>query len=82
MAIRVTLAVEMAKRGMRSRDLARALGITEANMSLLRNGKVRGLRLETLGALCRILECQPGDLLVHERDEAGAAVQAKDLTRR
>ncbi len=66
MTIRVTLSVVMAKRGMRSRDLARTLGITEANMSLLKTGKVRGVRLETLDALCRILECQPGDLLMRE----------------
>lgn len=72
MTVRVTLAVVMAKRGMRSRDLARTLGITEANMSLLKTGKVRGVRLETLDALCRILECQPGDLLMHERDEDDA----------
>lgn len=72
MTVRVTLAVVMAKRGMRSRDLARTLGITDSNMSLLKTGKVRGVRLETLDALCRILECQPGDLLMHERDEDDA----------
>ena len=68
MGVRVTLAVVMAERGVRSRDLARALGITEANMSLLKTGKVRGVRLDTLDALCRILKCQPADILAHEPD--------------
>lgn len=75
MAVRVTLAVVMAKRGVRSRELAQALGITEANMSLLKTGKVRGVRLDTMDALCRFLECQPADILAHEPDD-GVADQA------
>jgi len=63
MAIVVRLDVMMARRKVRSNALARAIGITEANLSLLKSGKVKGLRFSTLGAICRVLECQPGDLL-------------------
>lgn len=62
----------MAERGMRGRDLARLVGITEANLSLLRNGRVKGMRFETLSALCRHLDCQPGDLLRWEEGEEEA----------
>ena len=53
----------MAQRKIRSKDLARAIGITEANLSLLKRGKVKGVRFETLAAICRYLQCQPGDIL-------------------
>lgn len=68
MPIVVTLDVMLAKRKMRSKDLAARIGITEANLSLLKSGKVKGVRFETLGALCDALECQPADLLtfIHE----------------
>lgn len=59
----VRLDVILALRKMTSRDLARAVGITEQNISLLRSGKVKGVRFETLAKICAILECQPGDLL-------------------
>jgi putative transcriptional regulator len=59
----VRLDVILALRKMKSRDLARAVGITEQNISLLRSGKVKGVRFETLAKICAILECQPGDLL-------------------
>ena len=72
MPIRVTLDRIMAERGMRGRDLARLVGITEANLSLLRNGRVKGMRFETLSALCRHLDCQPGDLLTWEEGEEEA----------
>lgn len=62
----VTLDVMLARRKMRSKDLAKRIGITEANLSLLKSGKVKGVRFETLAALCRELECQPGDLLTAE----------------
>ena len=68
MPIRVTLDVMLARRKMTARDLATAIGITEANLSLLRTGKVRGLRFRTLAAICRELQCQPGDLLAYEPD--------------
>ena len=58
----------LAKRKMRSRELAEAIGITEQNVSLLKSGKVRGVRFETLEKICAALDCQPGDLLEYVRD--------------
>ena len=69
MAIVLRLDVIMARRKMRSNVLARAIGITEANLSLLKSGKVKGLRFSTLEAICRVLECQPGDILEFVPDE-------------
>lgn len=66
MPIRVTLDRVLAQRGLRARDVARRIGITEANLSLLRTGKVKGVRFQTLAALCALLDCQPGDILVWE----------------
>ena len=63
MPIVVNLDVMLAKRKMRSRELAERIGITEQNLSLLKSGKVRGVRFETLSAICEALECQPGELL-------------------
>jgi putative transcriptional regulator len=63
MAIVVNLDVMLAKRKMRSKELAEIIGITEANLSLLKSGKVKGVRFETLDKICAALECQPGDLL-------------------
>ena len=63
MPIIVRLDVALAQRKMRSKDLAARIGITEQNLSLLRSGKVKGVRFETLEKICMILECQPGDLL-------------------
>ncbi|AWZ02176.1 MAG: helix-turn-helix transcriptional regulator [Rhodobiaceae bacterium] len=68
MPISVTLDVMLAKRKMRSKDLAARIGITEANLSLLKSGKVKGVRFETLAALCNALECQPADLLIYETE--------------
>ena len=77
MPIVVTLDVMLARRKMRSRELAERVGITEANLSLLKSGKVRGVRFDTLARICTVLQCQPGDLLVHapgpEPDPSGAA---------
>ncbi len=64
MPITVTLDVMLAKRKMRSKDLAAHVGITEANLSLLKSGKVKGVRFETLAAICEALQCQPADLLI------------------
>ena len=63
MPIVVHLDVMLAKRKMRSRELAEIVGITEQNISLLKSGKVRGVRFETLARICEVLQCQPGDLL-------------------
>ena len=59
----VNLDVMLAKRKMRSKELAERIGITEANLSLLKSSKVKGVRFETLDKICAALECQPGDLL-------------------
>ena len=66
MAIVVTLDVMLARRKMRAKDLAVHIGISETNLSLLRSGKVKGVRFETLEKLCSALECKPGDLLDYE----------------
>ena len=63
MPIIVRLDVVMARRKVRSNVLARAIGISETNLSLLKSGKVRGLRLATLDAICRYLDCAPADIL-------------------
>lgn len=63
MPIVVNLDVMLARRKMRSRELAEHVGITEQNISLLKSGKVRGVRFDTLGRICEVLQCQPGDLL-------------------
>ncbi len=68
MPIVVNLDVMLARRKMRSKVLANRIGITEANLSLLKNGKVRGIRFATLEAICQALECQPGDILVYESE--------------
>ena len=67
MAIVVRLDVMLALRKARSRDLAAHIGITETNLSLLKSGRVKGIRFETLDAICDYLDCQPGDLLAYER---------------
>jgi putative transcriptional regulator len=56
----------LARRKVRSKELAEAIGITESNLSLLKSGKVRGIRFSTLEAICAYLDCQPGDLLEYE----------------
>lgn len=63
MTIVVNLDVMLARRKMRSRELAERVGITEQNISLLKSGKVRGVRFDTLAAICEVLDCQPGDIL-------------------
>jgi putative transcriptional regulator len=69
MAIIVNLDVMLAKKKMRSKDLAEAIGITEQNLSILKTGKAKALRFSTLQAICRALECQPGDLLAYEQGD-------------
>jgi len=63
MRIVVTLDIMLARRKMRAKELAERIGITEANLSLLRTGKVKGVRFETLAKLCEALDCKPGELL-------------------
>lgn len=68
MAIITNLDVMMAKRKVRLKDLAARIGISETNLSLLKNGKVRGIRYQTLEAICQELNCQPGDILEYRPD--------------
>lgn len=69
MEIIVNLDVMMAKRKVSSKELAKSVGITEANLSLLKRGKVKGVRFETLAAICSYLSCQPGDILEFRAQE-------------
>lgn len=68
MRIIVNLDVMLAKRKMKMKDLAKAIGIAEQNLSLIKTGKVKGIRFETLMKICDVLECQPGDLLEFSRE--------------
>ncbi|MDC9622173.1 helix-turn-helix transcriptional regulator [Xenorhabdus bovienii] len=58
----------MAKRKVKSKELAQAIGITEQNLSLLKTGKIKGIRFSTLDAICQYLDCQPGDILESKDD--------------
>lgn len=66
--IRVNLDRVMRQKGVGLVELAEKVGITNANMSLLKTGKVKGIRFETLGRICEILGCQPGDILEYSQD--------------
>ncbi len=63
MPIKVTLDAVLAARGMKAKDVAAAIGVSETHLSLFRSGKVKGVRFETLAKLCDVLQCKPGDLL-------------------
>lgn len=69
MPIEIKLDVMLAMRKVKSKDLAQIIDITEQNLSLLKQGKVKGIRLATLEAICAALDCQPGDLLHYRADE-------------
>jgi putative transcriptional regulator len=77
MPIVVNLDVMLARRKMRSKELAERIGITEQNVSLLKSGKVKGVRFETLERICEVLACQPGDIL-----EYRPAVEADPIRKR
>ena len=70
MPIIVNLDVMLARRKMRSKELAERIGITEQNVSMLKSGKVKGVRFETLERICEALECQPGDILEFRSDKS------------
>ncbi|WP_120500335.1 helix-turn-helix transcriptional regulator [Roseovarius sp. EL26] len=74
MPIFVNLDLELVKRKMTSRELSNAIGLSETNLSLLKSGKVKGIRFATLEAICEYLECQPGDILEY-RPESDIAKQ-------
>ena len=79
MPIVVNLDVMLAKRKMRSRDLAPLVGITEQNISLLKSGKVKGVRFDTLERICAVLDCQPGDILAFVPSQARATLSATEM---
>jgi putative transcriptional regulator len=68
MPIVVELDVMLARRKMRSKELAERIGLSEQQVSMLRSGRARGVRFDTLARICEVLECQPGDLLTHRAD--------------
>ena len=70
MSIVVNLDVMLAKRKMRSKELGERIGITEQNVSLLKSGKVKGIRFETLEKICEVLSCQPGDILEYRPEDS------------
>ena len=72
MAIQVNLDIMLAKRKMRVGTLADKIGITISNLSVLKNNKAKAIRLDTLAAICAVLDCQPGDLLEFVPDEPRA----------
>lgn len=67
--IEINIDVMLAKRKMSVTELAQKVGLTMANVSLLKNGKVKAIRLSTLGKLCEVLDCQPGDILTYKSGE-------------
>lgn len=69
MPIVVNLDVMLAKRKMRGKELAIEIGITEQNLSMLRTGKVKGVRFSTLEQICQVLKCQPGDIIEYIPDD-------------
>jgi putative transcriptional regulator len=72
MAIVINLDVELAKKKMSVTDLASAIGLAVANVSILKNGRAKAVRFSTLDAICAVLGCQPGDILSYVADEPGA----------
>jgi putative transcriptional regulator len=68
MPIIVNIDVMLARRKMQSKELAEKLDITPANLSILKTGKAKGIRFDTLEAICRILQCEPGDILEYVRE--------------
>lgn len=67
MPIIINLDIMLAKRNMKSKDLAEIIGITTANLSILKSGKARAIRFSTLTAICEALDCQPGDILAYTK---------------
>ena len=76
MPVRVTLDAMIVKKGIKARDLAAEVGLSETQLSLFRSGKVKGIRFRTMAKLCAALECRPGDLLDYDFDPAD--LQAAD----
>ena len=73
MPIRITLDEVLAARGLKAKQVAATIGVSETHLSLFRSGKVRGARFATLARLCAALDCQPGDLIAYDYDESDLA---------
>lgn len=71
MSIKVNLDLVLLKKGISSKDLAMTIGITSANLSILKTGKARAIRFSTLNDICKALDCQPGDILEYIDDDTG-----------
>lgn len=82
MPIIVNLDVMLARRKIRSRELAARIELTEANVSLLKSGKVRGIRFDTLERICAVLDCQPGDILEYVPDKADDSLEPRAADRK
>ncbi|MCK1274161.1 helix-turn-helix transcriptional regulator [Bradyrhizobium sp. 61] len=82
MPIIVNLDVMLARRKIRSRELAARIELTEANVSLLKSGKVRGIRFDTLERICAVLDCQPGDILEYVPDSADDTLEPRGAGRK
>lgn len=80
MTIRITIDRMLAERGMSVGDFADAIGITPANVAVLKNGRAKAVRFATLDAICRVLDCQPGDLLRYEACEPGESAGVGELS--
>jgi putative transcriptional regulator len=78
MPVRVTLDALIVARGLKARDLATQIGLSETQLSLFRSGKVKGIRFSTLARMCAALGCRPGDLLDYDRDAADLARSDQD----
>lgn len=81
MPILIKLDVILADRKVKSKELAEHIGITEANLSLLKQGKVKGVRFDTLEKICAYLHCQPGDLLLYQPETTAATRKVRLLRR-
>lgn len=79
MAIRVTIDRLLAERGMSVGEFAEAVGITPANVAVLKNGRAKAVRFSTLDAICRVLDCQPGDVLRYEGHSGGEPVPHTEI---
>ncbi|MCA3701053.1 helix-turn-helix domain-containing protein [Brevundimonas sp.] len=79
MPVRVTLDALIVRRGLKARDLAAEIGLSETQMSLFRSGKVKGIRFSTLARLCAALDCKPGDLLDYTYDPADLSIAKDEL---
>lgn len=79
MPVRVTLDALIVRRGLKARDLAAEIGLSETQMSLFRSGKVKGIRFSTLARLCAALDCKPGELLDYAYDPADLSIAKEEL---